>query len=34
MIVRLAASVVLALIVALVVKSIPDIARYLKMREM
>ncbi len=34
MIVRFVASVALALIAALVVKSLPDIARYLKMREM
>jgi hypothetical protein len=31
---RLIASVVLALIAGLVIKSLPDIARYLKMREM
>jgi hypothetical protein len=34
MIFRLAATLALALIAALVVKSLPDIARYLKMREM
>jgi hypothetical protein len=34
MIVRLVLSVVLAVIAGLVVKSLPDIARYLKMREM
>ena len=34
MIVRFVASVALALIAGLVVKSLPDIARYLKMREM
>jgi hypothetical protein len=34
MIVRLVATVAVALIAALVVKSLPDIARYLKMREM
>ncbi len=34
MIVRLFATLALALIAALVVKSLPDIARYLKMREM
>jgi hypothetical protein len=34
MIVRFVASVAVALIAALVVKSLPDIARYLKMREM
>ncbi len=34
MIVRLVATLALALVAALVVKSIPDIARYLKMREM
>jgi hypothetical protein len=34
MIVRVTASVALALIAVLVVKSLPDIARYLKIREM
>jgi hypothetical protein len=34
MIVRFATSLALALVVGLVVKSLPDIARYLKMREM
>jgi hypothetical protein len=34
MIVRLVASLALALVVALVVQSLPDIARYLKIREM
>ncbi len=34
MIVRFVAAVALALIAALVVKSLPDIARYLKIREM
>jgi hypothetical protein len=34
MIRRLIASVVLALVAGLVIKSLPDIARYLKMREM
>ena len=33
-IVRLGAVLVLALVAALVVKSLPDVARYLKMREM
>jgi hypothetical protein len=34
MIRRLVASVLLALVAGLVIKSLPDIARYLKMREM
>jgi hypothetical protein len=34
MIVRLVASLALALVVALIVQSLPDIARYLKIREM
>ena len=34
MIRRFALSVVLALVVGVVVKSLPDIARYLKIREM
>jgi hypothetical protein len=34
MIRRLLASVILAAVAGLVVKSLPDIARYLKMREM
>jgi hypothetical protein len=34
MIVRLVLSLTLALIAGLVVKSLPDIARYLKIREM
>jgi hypothetical protein len=34
MITRFAVTLTLALIAALVVKSLPDIARYLKMREM
>jgi hypothetical protein len=34
MITRLAVTLTLALVAALVVKSLPDIARYLKMREM
>ena len=34
MIVRLIATLALAAVAALVVKSLPDIARYLKMREM
>jgi hypothetical protein len=34
MIVRLVASLAMALVVALVVQSLPDIARYLKIREM
>lgn len=34
MIIRFVATVALALVAALVVKSLPDIARYLKMREM
>jgi hypothetical protein len=34
MIRRLFASLVLAAVAALVIKSLPDIARYLKMREM
>lgn len=34
MIIRLATSLALALVVGLVVRSLPDIARYLKMREM
>ena len=34
MIVRFVVSVTLALVAGLVVKSLPDIARYLKMREM
>jgi len=34
MIRRLVASVLLALVAGLVVKSLPDIARYLKIREM
>jgi len=34
MIRRLVASVLLALVAVLVVKSLPDIARYLKIREM
>jgi len=34
MILRLVLSVMLALVAGLVVKSLPDIARYLKMREM
>ncbi len=34
MIVRFVATLALALVAALVVKSLPDIARYLKMREM
>jgi hypothetical protein len=34
MITRLIAAVALALIAGLVVKSLPDIARYLKIREM
>ena len=34
MIVRFVVSLVLALVAGLVVKSLPDIARYLKMREM
>jgi hypothetical protein len=34
MIRRLAASLLLAAVAALVIKSLPDIARYLKMREM
>lgn len=31
---RIVASLVLAAVAALVIKSLPDIARYLKMREM
>jgi hypothetical protein len=34
MIVRFVASLALALVAGLVVKSLPDIARYLKIREM
>jgi hypothetical protein len=34
MMVRIMLSLAVALVVALVVKSIPDIARYLKIREM
>jgi hypothetical protein len=34
MITRLVVTLTLALVAALVVKSLPDIARYLKMREM
>jgi hypothetical protein len=34
MIRRLVASLILAALTALVIKSLPDIARYLKMREM
>ncbi|MGH9107875.1 MAG: DUF6893 family small protein [Acidimicrobiales bacterium] len=34
MIIRLAKSVLVALVVGMVLKSLPDIARYLKIREM